>query len=381
MMKKIKYGSILLLMAISLPMLTSCGGDDDGPSKKEEVYVPKDGESVRTYENGGDDYEYMGHYTFINGGTELKLIETGKYFSYIPQYVEYKSKKYPVTCIGRYACGSRMKDYENIGFYSIDIPESVNTIEEYAFAACHAHKISIPSSVKDIGEYAFERCNGLYDIKISEGISVINSKTFWYCDNLTTFSIPKSVKEIKDNAFAYCPNLAFVSIPNSVTSIGKNAFYRSGLTSITIPNSVTIIEENAFYGCKIASLTIPGSIEKIDKSTFGNCELLKSVVIEDGVKEIGRSAFIGCIELGCIEIPETVLSIDDYAFNTNKSNKEFGILQRVISKISNPFPINKNSFSETFREYGTLYVPIGTFDKYKTTEGWKEIKNIIELDN
>lgn len=380
-MKKNEFWSIVLLMAISLPMLTSCGGDDDGPSKKEEVYVPKDGESFRTYENGGDDYDYMGHYTFINGGTELKLIETGKYFSYIPQYVEYKSKKYPVTCIGRYACGSRMKDYENIGFYSIDIPESVNTIEEYAFAACHAHKISIPSSVKDIGEYAFERCNGLYDIKISEGISVINSKTFWYCDNLTTFSIPKSVKEIKDYAFAYCSKLASVSIPNSVTSIGKNAFCGSGLTSITIPNSVTIIEEDAFRNCNITSLTIPGSIEMINKYSFRNCELLESVVIENGVKEIRSFAFIGCLKLNCIEIPETVLSIDDYAFDTDKSNKEFGILQRVISKISNPFPINKNSFSETFREYGTLYVPIGTFDKYKTTEGWKEIKNIIELDN
>ena len=132
---------------------------------------------------------------------------------------------------------------------------------------------------------------------------------------------------------------------------------------------------------KFSSLTIPGSIEKIDKSTFGNCELLKSVVIEDGVKEIGRSAFMGCIELGCIEIPETVLSIDDYAFNTNKSNKEFGILQRVISKISNPFPINKNSFTDSFYEYGTLYVPKGTVDKYKTTEGWKEIRTIVELDN
>lgn len=33
MMKKIKFWSILLLMAISLPMLTSCGGDDSNDEK------------------------------------------------------------------------------------------------------------------------------------------------------------------------------------------------------------------------------------------------------------------------------------------------------------------------------------------------------------
>ena len=119
----------------------------------------------------------------------------------------------------------------------------------------------------------------------------------------------------------------------------------------------------------------------INKYSFGNCELLESVVIEDGVKEIRSFAFIGCIELNCIEIPKTVISIDDYAFNTNKSNKEFGILRRVISKIDNPFPINKNCFTDSFYEYGTLYVPKGTVDKYKTTEGWKEIRTIVELDN
>ncbi len=51
-------------------------------------------------------------------------------------------------------------------------------------------------------------------------------------------------------------------------------------------------------------------------------------------------------------------------------------LDKVTSKISKPFAINDN----TFQNYdATLYVPKGTVDKYKATDGWKKFfKNIVE---
>ena len=51
-------------------------------------------------------------------------------------------------------------------------------------------------------------------------------------------------------------------------------------------------------------------------------------------------------------------------------------LDKVTSKISKPFAINDN----TFQNYNaTLYVPKGTVDKYKATDGWKKFfKNIVE---
>lgn len=292
MMKKIKFWSIILLMAVSMPMLNACG-DDDASSKKEEVYVPKDGESVITNEDIGDDY--MGRYAFINGGTELKLLKAGKSFSYIPQYVEYKGREYPVTCIGKYACGSDLQAYENIGFYIINIPKSVNTIEEYAFKGCHADMASIPNSVKVIGKGAFERCKELSEVTISEGISVINSSTFAYCDNLRTFSIPEGVKEIKDCAFQGCPKLSSVSIPNSVISIGEQAFYNSGLTSITIPNSVTSIGRIAFQYCsELISIhcksDIPPTIDN-DRGAFDRNTLSSATLyVPQGTIEAYKSA-------------------------------------------------------------------------------------------
>ena len=55
----------------------------------------------------------------------------------------------------------------------------------------------------------------------------------------------------------------------------------------------------------------------------------------------------------------------------------------VVSLIENPFVIEGKSssyraFSENTFNNATLYVPVGTIDKYKATNGWKDFAYIVE---
>ena len=277
------------------------------------------------------------YYNYISNGTELEVTFRGSsYDSYsgeyqgnvvIPEEVTYMNRTLKVTSIRNSAF------FGCSGLTSITIGNSVTSIEWCAFEGCSGlTSITIPNSVTSIGQGAFHGCSGLTSINIPNSVTSIGSGAFYYCSSLTSVTIPNSVTSIRNSAFFGCSSLTSITIPNSVTSIGNWAFFGcSGLTSVTIPNSVTSIEDYAFQYCK---------------------------------------------GLTSVTIPKSVTSIGGWAFEGEN-------LTTVVSLIENPFVIGGKSssyraFSVNTFNYATLYVPVGTIDKYKARNGWKDFAYIVE---
>ena len=137
------------------------------------------------------------------------------------------------------------------GCQNTTIPNSIISIEDYAFEACYGlTSIIIPNSVTSIGKSAFLRCTGLTSITIPNSVTAIGESAFGNCSSLTSITIPNGIICIEDWVFSLCSSITSITIGNSVTNIGQNAFFRcTGLTSVTIPNSVTCIEDYAFGDC------------------------------------------------------------------------------------------------------------------------------------
>ena len=309
------------------------------------------------------------YYNYINDGKDLEVAGcSGRGIVVIPEEVTYMNRTRKVTSIRENAF------YKDRELTSIIIPNSVTNIGEKAFYGCSGlTSITISNSIKIIQKQVFYDCSGLTSITIPNSVTSIGKGAFLYCSGLTSITIPNSVTSIEDEAFYDCTGLTSITIPNSVKSIGRKTFKKCrGLTSITIPNSVTSIGENTFEDCSgLTSITIPNSVTSIGNGAFSYCRGLTSITIPNSVISIGGSTFYGCSSLTSITIPNSVTSIGVNAFGDCD-------LPVVISLIENPFKIDNPTFSNNTIKNATLYVPVGTIDKYKSTDGWKDFLFIKE---
>ena len=131
---------------------------------------------------------------------------------------------------------------------SIEIPASVETIGAAAFYDCFkltTVNFEKGSQLKTIGggyDYpgAFEICTALTAIEIPASVETIEESAFQGCSNLTTVNFEKGsqLKTIgigyNSNVFANCTALTAIEIPASVETIGESAFQGcSNLTTVT----------------------------------------------------------------------------------------------------------------------------------------------------
>ena len=276
---------------------------------------------------------------------------------------------------------------------------SNDKLGDYGFYGCSGLiSLTIPSSVTSIGEAAFNGCSGLTSLTIPSRVTSIGGGAFYGCSNLTSLTIPSSVISIGSSAFYSCSGLTSLTIPSSVTSIGNSVFFGcSGLTSLTIPSSVTSIGEGAFFACSgLTSLTIPSSVTSIGDDTFRGCSGLTSLTISSGVTSIGIGAFDGCSSLTSLTIPSSVISIGPEAFRYCSSLTSLTIPSSVRSIGASAFVscYGLNSiyvYPEKIPKLGvyvfdgcdakncTVYVPIGTYDDYRSSE-FGYFENIKEFD-
>lgn len=96
----------------------------------------------------------------------------------------------PVTSIHSYA-------FDNCsGVTKIILPDSIKTIENYAFFSCGMLEISIPASVSTIGASAFYGCKALKKLALPEGLKTISRQLFTY-SGVQAVYIPASVTSIE----------------------------------------------------------------------------------------------------------------------------------------------------------------------------------------
>ena len=242
--------------------------------------------------------------------------------------------------------------------------KKVVSIESYAFSGCDSiENLTIGSNIKTIGAYAFNNCSGLTEITLTDNIEQIGEGAFSGCTSLKELTIPFIGEKINTNSveksnFGYLfgatksdaskhslgnstvqvetyDNKDF-NIPDSlkkVTVLGGSILDGAfadcdGIETVILEQGVKHIGKYAFYDCgALKTVKIGKSVEEIDYAAFHKCSALIAAEFDNGstLKTIRNSAFNACSSLKSIDIPNSVTTIEKDVFYLCNSLSEMSI--------------------------------------------------------
>lgn len=140
----------------------------------------------------------------------------------------------------------------------------------------------------------------------------------------THFGLP--VKKIADNAFDVTP---FAPVfPDPTTGYLCNTY----TTEVRLPKHLETIGDEAFINCLVLThIEIPDGVTSIGVKAFRYCSAMESVKLPSALTEIKSDAFTNCKKLKELIIPEGVISIGYGAFSSCEAVEKLTIPESVNS--------------------------------------------------
>lgn len=246
---------------------------------------------------------------------------TGYYGTKTDVIIPSEISRKPVTVIGKGA-------FREKGLTSVEIPDTVVSIEEEAFKNNYLTSVKLGENVETIGIWSF-------------GSSSKNAY-----NQLESIELPSNLKTIERNAFTH-NNLKNIEFPTSLKTIGNFAFYNNGLTSVSFGQNLEMIDYWAFANNQLKSIELPTKLKTIGNSAFYENQL-SEIKFGENVETIGEWAFASNELKNTLVFPSSLKTIKTRAFYYN-----IGILYVVLGE--NIETIEEEAFSYTYTLKGVLF--------------------------
>ncbi len=251
--------------------------------------------------------------------------------------------------------------YNCTSLVDIEIPMCVTTINKEAFSGCSSlEEITIPRELKTIGNDAFYRMDSLKRIDVDENnkfytthdhkiliqllqeaviLYAVGNKDKYYSlkdYNLTILDdgteCIRPIRRLAPHAFSNAKNLEELTLCGCTRSIEFNTFEgcdnlkKLNLEGISFCSCPVIhVEENGWMIFKedkrkkisvpFEEITFTGNLVNISMNALQEFRKVKKLNLEDeNSYYISSGAFLDCIELQEVEIPESVYRIESEAF-------------------------------------------------------------------
>ena len=175
------------------------------------------------------------------------------------------------------------------------VPETLDehpvvSVSECAFADCRTLRtVTLPESVRAIGDEAFAGCTRLSRVTLPQGLETLGGMAFDHCEGLTQIALPATLREMGTNPFVDCANLCAIDVPAACAAFytvdgvlfsrgdQRLVCYPMGLwtDSYAVPEGTVTIGARAFeQGIFLERVDLPASMATIEDGAFNGCAAL-----------------------------------------------------------------------------------------------------------
>lgn len=278
------------------------------------------------------------------------------------------------------------------GRWAIDkvvLPPTLKKIGSFAFQGTTLTSVNIPDNVETIEEYAFSRASQLQEVHLPDSLTSLGTNAFEECRSLSTVKIPTKLKEIPSHTFYGCKSLQSVELHDSITGICSYSFTNCDLREITLPKSTAWIGQSTFEGnTNLSKVTFNEGLVDIGLYSFKNTAI-DTLNCPSTLRSIRNSAFARCSNLRQINLNEGLTRIEVYALADNKATEivlpssleycagaAFSNCDSLVTiEARSVMPPNTDGncpLSGTDLTKAVLYVPVWSLAEYQLATGWNQ---------
>lgn len=280
-----------------------------------------------------------------------------------------------VTRIGKQAFAALNNKME-----SISLPASVLSIGEKAFYKTNVNVV-LPSNLQKIEDYAFQQNEALKEITFPATVTSIGKDAFFHCTSLE--KVTSLIEEPMPLDHAFCVwsygdwTEAVLYVPAGTKALYEATDGWNKFKTVVEMNPYDVLDNNTVAAHFLqpdeeGKMEIPATVEidgkmytvtEIAANAFKDNKKLTEVMIPGTVTKIGDGAFAGCENLRNI-----------YVYAQEPISLTAAKARSMMTRAAENVP---SQFEGIDFEACTLYVPIGSEQKYREAEGWKLFTHIV----
>ena len=252
-----------------------------------------------------------------------------------------------------------------------DYDEEMNIAPWYQYKDAY-NSVYIADGVTNVGNLAFRESSNLRYVELASTVTQLGNYSFYNCPALHSLILPESVTILSENTPFGGTTKMNSAVYNSHVFVCLNQDY-SG--EFAVADGTIMVASQAFRECRqLTAVALPNTVTNLlGNSTFENCTSLMSVILPEGIIDLGQYAFSGCITLRGIDLPPTLASLGSYCF------AECSAVDSIICRATTPPSANGSTFAGV-PEGITVYVPGESIDTYLAADGWSTFSTYQALD-